>query len=202
MKITVIKAQVKNENRVSIFLDNKYSFSLTLDQLLEEKLKKNDELDESRLKHLKKLSDEGKLKARALEWLMNRPHSRREFRDYMYRKKAEKDLTAAWEEEFIEKNYLSDDHFARWFAENRLRKKKSRRAVVAELASKGISREVADKVLEDLIDGETNDSESLRALIEKLKTRTRYQDQQKLKAYLVSKGFSYSDIKEALGSRD
>ncbi len=199
MKITAIKAQVKNENRVSVFLDGKYSFSLTLDQLLEQKLKKNDELGESDVKQLKKLSDEGKLKARALEWLMNRPHSRREFRDYMFRKKAEKDLMGAWESEFIEKGYLSDENFARWFAENRLRKNKSRRAITSELASKGISREIAERTLNELIDDEVNDEESLKKLIEKLKKRSRYQDEEKLKTYLISKGFRYGDIKQVLG---
>ena len=198
MKISAIKAQVKNENRVSIFLDGKYSFSLTLEQLLEHKLKKNDEFDEPQLKELKKLSDEGKLKSRTLEWLMNRPHSKREFRDYLYRKKADKELIIAWENEFLDKGYLSDEQFARWFSENRLRKKKISRAIVAELASKGIPRNLADSVISELTDDETNDKESLKTLIEKLKNRSRYQDEQKLKSYLVSKGFNYLDIKEAL----
>ena len=35
MKITAIKAQVKNPERVSIFVDDKYSFSLSLDELVE-----------------------------------------------------------------------------------------------------------------------------------------------------------------------
>ena len=103
MKITSIKQQVKNDSRVSIFVDGKYSFSLTLDQLLEEKIKKDDEIDESRLKKLKKLSDEGKLKTRSMEWLMNRPHSTKEFSDYLYRKKSDKELITAWTEEFAEK---------------------------------------------------------------------------------------------------
>ncbi|MCA9324234.1 hypothetical protein KC992_04000, partial [Candidatus Saccharibacteria bacterium] len=92
MKITQIKQQVKNPERVSVFVDGKYSFSLTLDQLLSEKLKKDIELETERVKQLVKLSDEGKIRARALEWLLTRPHSTREFRDYLYRKKAEKDL--------------------------------------------------------------------------------------------------------------
>ena len=198
MKITAIKAQVKNDQRVSIFVDGKYSFSLTLDQLLEQKLKKDDKVNEVQIKQLKKLSDEGKLKARATEWLMNRPHSTREFRDYMFRKKAEKELTQVWVDEFTEKGYLSDENFTRWFAENRLRKKKSRRAVTSELASKGISRELADQALNELVTDEVNDEEALKGLVEKLRKRSRYQDEQKLKAYLVSKGFRYDDVKSAI----
>jgi len=203
-KITAIKAQVKNENRASIFLDGKYSFSLTLDQLLNQKLKKNDGLDELRIKELKKLSDEGKLKARAMEWLMGRPHSTREFRDYLYKKQAEKELINAWVEEFTDKNYLNDEAFARWFAENRRRKNKSARAIQAELSSKGIPVSISKPVLMELQqDGEDDEykkseKDALKELIVKLRKRTRYQDEQKLKQHLLSKGFRYEDIKNAL----
>lgn len=195
MKITAIKAQVKTDNRVSVFLDGKYSFSLTLDQLLEQKLKKNDEIDEEKVKELKKLSDEGKLKARAMEWLMGRPHSTRELRDYFYRKKVEKDLADALVEEFTEKKYLNDETFGRWFSENRLRKNKSVRAIRSELMSKGLPHSTIQSIVTEL---ETGDKEALKALVNKLRNRPRYQDTQKLKAYLVSKGFSYDDIKQAL----
>src|ERR1700709_459622 len=89
MKITSIKQQVKNPERASLFVDGKYSFSLSLNELVAEKLKINQEIDEAELKRLKKLSEDGKLKNRAMEWVMNRPRSIRELRDYLYRKKAE-----------------------------------------------------------------------------------------------------------------
>lgn len=195
MKITSIKAQVKNENRVSVFVDEKYTFSLTLDQLLDEKIKKGDELDELRLKELKKLSDEGKLRQRALEWVMGRPHSTRELRDYLYKKKIEKEHIEQLVEDFTEKNYLNDSSFAKWFAENRLRKNKSSRAIISELMSKGIARDVALQVVNEL---EVSDDESLATLVKKLRTRTRYKDDQKLKTYLISKGFNYGSIKQAV----
>jgi regulatory protein len=204
MKITAIKVQVKNENRVSVFLDEKYSFSLTLDQLLEEKLKKSDDIDDNRLKILKKLSDEGKLKQRTLEWVLGRPHSAKEFRDYLYKKQADKELIEAWVLEFKDKKYLDDEKFAIWFAENRIRKNKSTRAITAELYSKGIGSKdisIALKYLENYQQNdqqEDQDKVAIKNLVSKLKNRPRYQDVQKLKSYLVSKGFNYQDIKEVL----
>jgi regulatory protein len=200
MKITALKQQIKNVGRVSIFVDGKYSFSLTLDQLLGQKLKKDTELDENQIKDLKKLSDEGKLKQRAIEWLMGRPHSTREFRDYLYRKQAEKDLIEAWTEEFTAKGYLNDAEFARWFADGRRRKNKSARAITAELFSKGVSQAIIQNIITELEisdDVKKSEIEALDELIAKLKGRSRYQDQQKLIAYLISKGFKYSDIKQA-----
>jgi hypothetical protein len=60
MKITSIKQQVKNPERVSIFVDDQYAFSLSLDELVREKLKNNQEIDQAELKKLKKLSEDGK----------------------------------------------------------------------------------------------------------------------------------------------
>ena len=199
MKITAIKAQIKTEERVSIFVDGKYSFSLSLDQLLQEKIRKNDEIDEIRIKQLKKLSDEGKLKQRALEWIMGRPHSTRELRDYLYRKKAEKDLTESIIEEFTIKKYLNDENFARWFVDLRKRKHKSIREITYELQSKGVSPVTIQSIL---MNEDKDDKEALNLLVNKLSQRSRYQNEQKLKTYLLSKGFSYGDIKEVLESRN
>jgi regulatory protein len=203
MKITAIKAQVKSDDRVSIFVEGKYSFSLTLDQLLEQKLKKGSELDQNEVQNLKKLSDEGKLKQRTLEWVLGRPHSTKEFRDYLYQKKADKDLIEAWVVEFTDKKYLDDRTFAVWFAENRRRKNKSDRAIKSELYSKGINSETIQSVVTELENDESeSEKQSLTALVNKLTGRPRYRDEQKLKSYLISKGFSYSDIKEVLKKTD
>lgn len=205
MKITAIKAQIKNPERVSIFVDNTYSFSLTLDQLLQEKLKKGDELEERTIKQLIKVSDDGKLKQRALEWLLTRPHSTREFRDYLYRKQADKELIEQWTEEFTLKRYLDDKSFAKWFAENRRRKNKSDRAITAELYSKGISavtiKDVVIELNEDLSYQGESEKEALIKLVNKLSSRPRYSDRNKLTQHLISKGFSYQLVKEVLESR-
>jgi regulatory protein len=197
MKITAIKQQLKNPERVSIFIDGKYSVSLTLDQLLQEKLKKEQDIDEGDLKRLKKLSDEGKVRARTLEWLMRRPHSERELRDYLYRKKAEKDFADMLVNEFIDKKYLDDGAFARWFAENRIRKNRSKQAIAAELISKGISSVTIQSVVTEL-SLDVSEEQSLKQLVNKLRNKPRYSDEAKLIRYLLSKGFRYGDIKNVL----
>lgn len=197
MKITALKAQVKNPDRVSVFVDGKYSFSLTLDQLLQEKLKKDQEIDEVHIKNLKKISDEGKVRARALEWLMNRPHSEREFRDYLYRKKADKEFIEVLAEEFKEKNYLNDENFARWFAENRMRKNKSSREIEAELRTKGVSPVTIQNIVTEL-GLATYEQGALETLVNKLREKPRYSEQTKLIRYLIGKGYRYEDIKRVL----
>lgn len=196
MKVTRIRQQVKNPERVSIFVDEKYGFSLSLDELLAQKLKKDQELSEADVKRLKKISDDGKLRARSLEWLLNRPHSIREFKDYLYRKKADPELAVALIQEFSQKNYLNEQRFGEWFVELQSRRGKSNRAIKAELFKKGIDREMADKLLEGDPEGEI---QRLNSLVTKKRKAARYKsDPQKLAKYLAAQGFDWQDVKQAL----
>lgn len=196
MKITSIKQQVKNPERVSVFVDGKYAFSLSLDELVQQKLKNDEEIDQARLKKLKKLSEDGKLRARALEWLMNRPHSEREFRDYLYRKKAEPEQIENFVNEFTSKGYLDNTKFAAWFTELQARRGKSNRQIRAELFKKGISRQLVDESLQ----GQGSDERKrLKAIIAKKSQASRYKnDPLKLKQYLARQGFGYDLINELL----
>lgn len=198
MKITAIKQQVKNPQRVSIFVDGKYEFSLSLDELVKYKLKNDQELDKTDIKKYKKISADGKLRMRALEWLMNRPHSEREFRDYLYRKKAEPEQIEGLVGEMTEKGYLDNAKFAAWFAELQARRSKSDRAIRAELFKKGISREMADEILQG---GQEQETERLKAMIDKKRKLSRYKnDSQKLMQYLVGQGFNWQSVKDQLAS--
>ena len=195
MKITALKQQVKNPQRVSVFVDGKYSFSLSLDEILAEKLKTDLQIDEPRLKKLKRISEDGKLRARALEWLINRPHSTRELRDHLRRKKVGSELADKLVSEFTAKKYLNDSAYAKWLCELRGRAGKSNRAIRSELFAKGVSREVIDEVLSESSD----ETQRLKILITKKQKQPRYKnDELKLKQYLVRQGFSYQMVNNIL----
>lgn len=199
MQITALKKQIKNPERVSIFVDGKYSFSLSLSELVTEKIKNGMELDTAQLKRLQKISADGKIQARALAWLLNRPHSTREFTDYLKRKKADPELIENLLEIFITKKYLNDTAYAKWLAELRGRAGKSDRAIRSELFSKGINREVID----DTLSSSNDEQQRLTVLIAKKQKIARYKDDElKLKQYLAGQGFSYQQIKETLHQQD
>jgi regulatory protein len=199
MKITAIKQQVKNPERVSIFVDGKYEFSLSLDELVKYKLKNNQELDKANVKKFKKISADGKLRARALEWLLNRPHSEREFRDYLYRKKTEPEQIDGLVAEFTDKGYLDNVKYAAWYSELLTRRNKSDRQIKAELFKKGIDREVVADTLEQ---GGADETARLKQIIAKKAKLSRYKnDPKKLMQYLVAQGFSWQLVKETLAGQ-
>ena len=212
MKITGITAQQKDPNRVNIMIDGKYRFSLDISQVINLGVKIGREYSESELAEVEGESQFGKLYGRALEYCLMRPHSAREVRDYLWRKTrttkyktrttgeikeregVATELTERVYEKLVEKSYIDDDSFARFWIENRnLAKGTSRRKLEAELRAKGVSQEIVARHLEET--GRTDDDE-LRKVI--AKKRSRYTDDQKLMRYLARQGFGYEDIKRAL----
>lgn len=190
-KITNLKQGVKNPNRVNIFVDDKFSFSLDVSQVVDLKIKVGQEISEDKLEEFKKASEFGKLYQRALEWVLMRPRSERETRDYLYKKIYDKKLNKNYINEIINrlqsKNYLDDLKFAEWYVENRFVKKGvSKKRLKMELLRKGISMGIIDEVL-DL----RNDEEEIKKII--IKKRNKYDDD-KLINYLCRQGFSYQQV--------
>lgn len=194
-KITNIKQAVKNPERVNVFVDGKYEFSLDVTQLLDLKLKVGQEITLAQLSEYKKLSEYGKLYQRTLEWVLSRPRSEKETSDYLYKKIYEKKLDKEYIGKIIEKlekkKYLNDEAFAKWYVENRFVKKGiSKKRLSLELAKKGISREIVERVLKD--SGRDEKEEILKIIAKK---RARYDDD-KLIQYLGRQGFSYELAKD------
>src|SRR6266496_629998 len=196
MKVTAIKAQVRNHERVSIYVDAEYAFSLTQDQLLEHKLFSGKELDERTLAALKYASDWGKTLERVMNYLMIRPRSEREVRDYLWRKKTEPELAESVITRLRTRGYLDDAAFAKsWLQARQLTKPVSRRRLVAELRQKGVASEIIERTTATEAYDETA---ALRSIVAKKRKQTRYQDEQKLMQYLARQGFGYDAIKTAL----
>ena len=203
MEITSINPAVKNPNRVNIFVDRQFSFSLDLTQLVDEKLKVGQRLSDSDLARLKDLSSFGKLYQRSLEWVLSRPRSVKETRDYLKRKQIKKPeyaITNAAITAIIERlqahKYLDDARFTAYYLENRHQKKGiSRRQLEQELRQKyGISPSLIQSAI---IDSPRSDAEEITKLIRK-KRRLKSYDDVKLTRYLLQKGFDYDLVKAAV----
>ena len=85
-EITDLRQGVKNPNRVNVFVDGKFSFSLDVSQVVDFHIKKGMEISAEQLEEYKNASEFGKLYQRTLEWVLVRPRSVREANDYLYRK--------------------------------------------------------------------------------------------------------------------
>lgn len=217
MKITDISLQARNNNRVNVSIDGVYSFSLDIAQVTDLNLKVGRELSDGELEELQEESQFGKLYARAMEYCLARPRSVKELRDYLWRKTrptkkrslktgeiterpgVKPEITERVLARLIEKQYLDDEKFARFWLEHRfLQKGTSVRRLKLELAQKGIDQETIDQLIAENI---RSDDEELQKII--AKKRYKYaDDEQKFMAYLARQGFSYNDIRSALNAKN
>lgn len=193
-------------------VDGKYRFSLSIFQISDLGIKVGHEYSEAELSKLEGESQFGKLYARALEYCLMRPHSDKEVRDYLYRKTLsrrvrnrktgevkeregyDKSITDRVHDRLVDKGYIDDEKFTRFWVENRnMRKGASKRKLQAELAAKGVDRGIVDQLLAE---SDRNDMDELRKVVEK--KAGKYDDPKKLIAYLARQGFSYDDIKSVI----
>jgi regulatory protein len=98
----------------------------------------------------------------------------------------------------LEKGYIDDEKFTRFWVENRNQAKgASRRKLVAELRVKGVEQSLIEAALDTT---DRNDISELQKVLQK--KRSKYDDDVKLMQYLARQGFSYDDIKQALKAED
>ena len=211
MKITAITAQTKNRNRVNVMVDGAYRLSLDIFQVGDLGIRVGKEYTEQELIELETESQFGKTYARALEYCLMRPHSAKEVRDYLYRKTRDTRtktggikkgvpvvVTSRVFDRLVEKGYVNDDNFTRYWVENRnIAKGASQRKLTAELRAKGVEQSIIERHLRD---SSRSDEDELAKVI--AKKRPRYPDEQKFIQYLMRQGFRYDDIKDALGSSE
>ncbi len=197
MKISAIKQQVRQANRYSVFVDGKYSFSLSETALLDSRIASGQELDSARLNELKKLSASDKAYGRALRYVAMRPRSEWEVLFYLKRKDVDPPEAAAIVERLRQNGLVDDLAFARaWVSNRRLLKATSKRRLVQELHQKQVSDTLIEQVLAE---DETDERQTLRELVAKKRNIARYRaDQNKLMQYLARQGYGYDDIKSVL----
>lgn len=196
MKITDLKQQVKRADRYSIFIDGKFKFSLSSDELLTKGLFLNKELDDKELKSLIESSSVSLAKANCFRYISYRQRSFFEINQYLklkgYSEKVIKETLLF----LSEKKLIDDVKFAKTWVENRnLLKPTSIRQLKLELRQKKVDPEI----IQDVVNDQTiDDREIIRGLIKKKQSQTKYRDKLKLMQFLARRGFNYEDIKSVL----
>ena len=187
--------------RYSVYIDEKYSFSLGEVVLMDSRLHSGMELTEQEVDDYKKLSTDDKLYGRALNYVAMRQRTLWEVTFYLERKGADTPLVQSIVSKLSELGLLDDAKFARLFINDRvLLKPSSRRKITMELKKKRVPEAAINQAFAELIE-ESDDNPERTALLEiitRKRRQTKYQDDTKLMQYLARQGFGYSDIKSAL----
>ena len=197
---TITRIKETKKGRLALFLDGEFAFSLDEATFAAADLHAGDELEPLRLDELRRQSDTRKAVDRALDILALRDHAAGELYQKLCRK-FDPHSAAAAVARAGELGLLNDESFARRRAAELLRKRKSRREILMDLNAKGIDRDTAAAVVEDLGADEEEDPDlaSARALVERQYASKLAQGKEpQVAAALARRGFSHSVIRTVL----
>lgn len=198
MIITDIKEQVKDSNRVSVYIDNKFAFGITKVDELYYKLRIDDEISQEKYNKIINENIFAKARDKALKLLGLRARSRKEIYDK---------LKPDYSEEVIERvisllekyGYLNDEAFAKAYSNDKFKAKGwSKKRIAHELRLKGVSIDIITKILEK---SDFDTASVLDKLLEKRlkgKIDIDYSEKQKQFNHLASKGYDFDEVKDAI----
>lgn len=155
MRITALQPQVKNPERVNIFVDDHFLLGVNTLIVLQMALKIGQELSPEQVEQLH--SEEALQQAvdRAYNYLSFRPRSREEVRRYLRRKETPLELIDAVLARLDHLNLVNDRDFASFWVETRENfSPRGAQALKNELRMKGVEREVVDELVSDEQDEE------------------------------------------------
>ncbi len=192
-KITALKAQKRNSNRINVFLDDEFAFGLS--RYAAAWLKIGQELSEEKIRELQEIDAQEVASQRALNFISYRPRSEAEVRKNLGKHDTPEEVITEVLARLRRNGLVDDTQFAQNWVENRSTfRPRGRRALAVELRQKGIGDEAIDEVLRDL------DEDNL-AYQAALKQSRKYEGlewndfRQKMSAFLARRGFNYGVAK-------
>lgn len=194
--VTRLQKQQRRQDRVSVFLDGEYAFSLALDLAIE--LHRGQELNEDEIERLRTRDEVRSALDRAMRFLAYRPRSAAEVSRYLREKEVSEAAQHSVLQRLRELELVDDVAFAQWWVENRLQHQpRGAIALRSELSARGVPSEVIEEAISDLDEEGVASGLAVRRAhrYEGLDRRT---FDKRLGGYLRRRGFSYEAVRGAL----
>lgn len=199
-EITSIVQQKNNKNRVNIFVDGKYLFSIYSELVYKYNLSIGDTIDRDKLTSMIKKDDFEKAKTKALNMI-----SRVEKSEKVLREKLSDDFDEEIVDmviDFMKKySFIDDERFAKRIVNNDVNfKKLGKNRIKQDLYKKGIrSRDIDTAMMEINQDKEIENALYLaKKRFERLRGKDVWEIRKKIYQHLQYKGFGYDVINSVL----
>ncbi len=194
--ITRLAYQKRNKNRVSIFIDEEYAFSLP--DVLASSLQVGQHLADDEMARLQAQDARQRAMDKALRLLARRPRSQNEIDEALKKDDFSPNIREQVLARLSEMEYLDDAGFAQWWVDNRVRfNPRSRRALHYELHQKGVSAPIIDEALTGLDDKTLAIAAGSQRLARWSKL-DRETFEKKMLSFLQRRGFSYASARFAV----
>ena len=199
--ITKIEIQKRNKERVNIYLDEEYAFSISAELVYKENLKVKDVIDIDKLKAVADKEAYIRCKNSALKIIERSYKTEKEIVEKLQMKGYEERHIEASIQFLKEYKFLNDDYYVEAFIRDKINSKGSIR-IKQDLIKKGISRDVIEEKLCKIDKSSEKDTakelaEKKLRIIKKSENDT-YKISSKIYRFLISKGYTYDIVKEVV----
>lgn len=188
-KITALKLQKKNTQRVNVYLDGEFAFGLA--RIVAAWLQVGQLIDDQKIAELKAEDAREVAFQGALRLLNLRPRSALEIRQNLEKHGLGDDVILDVEERLLKSGLVDDARFARLWIENRSElRPRGKRALSYELTQRGIDRDTITRLLKD-IDESDLAYRAAKSHYHKLKNLDWNDFRKKMYGFLSRRGFNY-----------
>jgi regulatory protein len=193
-KVTALKVQKKNRDRVSVYLDGRFAFGLPA--IVAAGLRLGQHLSDPEIESLTERGNVEKEYGQALNYLSYRPRSRAELVTYLKKR----DVPEVQVEVIIDRlervGLVDDAAFAQYWVDNRERfRPRGLRGLRYELQIKGISNELIDEALAS-VDPSASAYRAASRKARQLRELDEHGFERKLVEFLARRGFDYDIARE------
>jgi regulatory protein len=199
LEITSVEKSKKYKGRLSIYIDGKFSFTISEDDYISMNLYDNPVLTEETVNYIKSTLNFREAKSQAIRYLSLKLRTEKEVRVKLQDEGYDSACTEQVIEELKAIGYINNKLYAQKYVFDRSKLKPlSKKLMKQELQSKGISEDVADEVLDDW---KVEDIAVAGNLLKRKFGKYDLTDekiQKKAYMFLLHRGFSYDTIREAL----
>lgn len=198
-KITKIEAQKRTKDRVNIYIDESYAFSVSAELVYRDGLRKDLEINEEKLKEVVKEDNIIKCKNTALRIVERSYKTEKEIIEKLFEKGYEKDEIDKTLEFLREYKFINDEAYTRMYVKDRA-KTQGRGKIKYALMKKGVDHENIESALETIDKDEEKEAAlelaRKRYLVISKRESDKYKLWNKLYRFLVGRGYDYSLVKE------
>lgn len=196
-RITALKVQTRNTNRVSVSLDGEYAFGLS--RVVAAWLQVGMLLSDERIAQLRAKDAQEVAFQKAVSLLSRRPRAENEIRRKLEASGFDEASIDATLTRLREAGLAGDRQFAQLWVENRSEfRPRGRRMLAFELRQKGVQEEIIQEALNEAGDEHELARQAAQKYARRLAGLERDAFWKKLTAFLIRRGFGYATVKEVV----
>lgn len=197
--ITSVERNKKNSDKLAVWIDGKYTFSISEEDFLRLNLYEEKEITDQEIEHIKNNINYRAAKSSAVKFLSLKLRCEEEVRKKLDHEGYDRETIENVIEELKGIGYINDKMYTQRFVYDRSKlKPKAKKLIKFELMSKGVEESVIDEVLGDW---EVNEETLAESLLKRKFGKYDLNDEKVMKkayAFLQHRGFGYEMISSVI----